>query len=99
MVTRSSTMKDKGQITVPVEIRRKHDLHTGSRLVFEDRGDYIAVMPARSTVDRLAGSLAEYAAGKPPLDVNREEIWEGIASERWERLQAQIAEDSPDDRG
>lgn len=98
MVSRTAQMKDKGQITVPIEIRRKYELHTGTRLVFEDRGDYIAVMPARSIADRLAGSLAEYAEGKPPLEIDRNEIWAGIASERWDRLQAQLAEDAPDDR-
>lgn len=61
MVTRSAKMKDKGQVTVPVEIRRKHDLHTGSQLVFEDRGDHFAVIPADTLVDRTAGALAEYA--------------------------------------
>lgn len=94
MVTRSSTMKQKGQITVPVEIRRKHDLHTGSQLVFEDRGDYFAVIPVDALVDRTAGALAEYAKNMPlltPAEM-REAAAEAIAEENLDTLR-QIDQD------
>lgn len=61
MVSRSAKLKEKGQITVPAEIRRSHELHTGSRLVFEDRGEYIALIPEKELVDRTAGALSGYA--------------------------------------
>lgn len=66
MTSHSSRLKDKGQITVPVEIRRNHDLHTGSRVIFEDRGDYIAVIPEHKLADSTAGALAKYVKKGSP---------------------------------
>lgn len=96
MIVRSAKMKDKGQITVPVEIRRKYDLHTGSLLVFEDRGEYIAVIPADNLVDRTAGSLAEYARNGP-LEWDRDELWTTIILERENCLDQQMQEESSDE--
>lgn len=91
MVSRTAKMKDKGQITVPIEMRRNHDLGKGARVVFEDRGDYIAMIPTRKLVDQLAGALSAYA-GNGPIDIDREKIWTEIATERWEQLQKQDEE-------
>jgi AbrB family looped-hinge helix DNA binding protein len=62
MVSHGARMKEKGQITVPAEIRKAHELDTGSRLVFEDRGDYIALIPEHELVDRTAGALSAYTS-------------------------------------
>jgi AbrB family looped-hinge helix DNA binding protein len=89
MVTRSATLKDRGQVTVPVEIRRNHELHAGSRLVFEDRGDYIALIPADKVVDRTAGALAKYAKDRPSMTPSemREVAADAIAEENLETLE------------
>lgn len=71
MVSRSAKMKDKGQITVPADIRKNHELHAGSRLVFEDRGDYIALIPEKELVDRTAGALSGYARKLESLTVDQ----------------------------
>lgn len=84
MTYKTARMKGKGQITVPVELRRKFDLDTGSRVLFEDRGDYIAILNATSIVDRLAGSLTEYSTGQID-DFDRDKLWGEIAEERFNR--------------
>ncbi len=88
MTSHSARLKDKGQITVPVEIRRNHDLHRGSRVIFEDRGDYIAVIPERNLTDRTAGALATYVKkGSPttPEDM-REAATKAITEENLKTL-------------
>lgn len=88
MVTRSARMKEKGQITVPAEIRKRYDLHAGSRLIFEERDDYIAVIPSDMVVDRTAGALAEYARNHSPMTSSemREAAADAIAEENLETL-------------
>jgi AbrB family looped-hinge helix DNA binding protein len=89
MKSRSATMKDKGQITVPAEMRKSHDLDKGTRVIFEDRGDYIALIPTHNLIEELAGSLSEYATDEP-LEWDREQLWAEIAAERDERVVQQI---------
>lgn len=96
MVSRTAKMKDKGQITVPVEMRKNHDLDKGTRVIFEDRGDYIAMIPTRNLVDQLAGSLSAYAENGP-IEIDREKIWTEIATERWERLLQQEKENADEE--
>jgi AbrB family looped-hinge helix DNA binding protein len=67
MTTSSGRMKEKGQITVPVELRRTFELHAGSRLIFEDRGDHIAMVPVERIVDRTAAALREFAENAAPM--------------------------------
>ena len=47
----------RGQTTIPVEIRRRHRIEEGTRLVVEDRGNTIVFRPLRSLEDD-AGFLA-----------------------------------------
>lgn len=89
MLSREARIKQKGQVTIPSEIRDKFELDQGSRVIFEDRGTYIAFLPTDSLVDRTAGALSEYAKDGP-LEWDREEIWTEIATERWNRLQRQL---------
>ncbi len=98
MVSRGAKMKDKGQITVPADIRRNHELHTGSRLVFEDRGEYIALIPEKELVDRTAGALSMYARtlGSMPPDQLHERAADEIATENVATLR-QIEREHEDD--
>ena len=88
MVSRSARMKEKGQITVPAEIRKAHELDTGSRLVFEDRGEYIALIPEHELVDRTAGALSAYTRkpGSMTPDQMHDRASEAIADENIETL-------------
>lgn len=62
----SSTLTRKGQITVPVEIRRRLGLQQGDRVMFVQEGDLVALKPARSIAERTAGILAQYRKVPPP---------------------------------
>jgi AbrB family looped-hinge helix DNA binding protein len=91
-------MKDKGQITVPADIRKAHELDTGSRLFFEDRGEYIALIPEHELVDSTAGALSGYArkvASMTPEQVHARKV-NAIAAENIETLR-QIEREYEDD--
>ena len=50
----------KGQVTIPVKLRRKYGVDVGSRLIVIDTGEGILLKPAVTTVD-LAGSGSKHA--------------------------------------
>lgn len=55
----TATMTSKGQITVPIEVRRKLDLRAGTRVDFVELPDGgYAVVPATRSVRDLDGYLA-----------------------------------------
>jgi antitoxin PrlF len=60
----------KGQVTIPVEIRRKLGLNPGDRVTFRDSDDGIVIEPTRKAVHRLAGMLREYAENRPPATID-----------------------------
>ncbi len=95
MLAKEARTKQKGQVTIPAEIRDKFELNQGSRVIFEDRGTYIAILPTDSLVDRTAGALSEYVKNEP-LEWDRDEIWTEIATERWNRPRQQAEEESGD---
>lgn len=39
----ATTITQKGQVTIPVNIRKKLGVETGQRVVFEERGDEVVV--------------------------------------------------------
>lgn len=90
-------MKEKGQITVPAEIRKAHELDAGSRLIFEDRGEYIALIPEHELVDRTAGALSAYTRtqGSISPDQMQTTASDAIADENVETLR-QIEHDHED---
>jgi antitoxin PrlF len=58
---RTATMTSKGQITVPIEVRRRLGLQKGDRVAFdiEDGAAILRPMPAEPDVfDAYAGALA-----------------------------------------
>jgi len=56
-------VSDKGQITLPAEMRRRFGLKSRSRVAVEVRDNEIVLKPMKSILD-LAGCLHEYAKGK-----------------------------------
>jgi len=50
----------KGQVTIPVRLRRKYGVDVGSRLIAIDTGEGVLLKPAVTTVD-LAGSGSKHA--------------------------------------
>lgn len=89
MAIHSVNIRDKGQITLPAEMRKRYDLHSGSRVVFEERDGYIALIPVEDLVDDTAGALASYAQHSPVLttDEATKAGHEAVARENVETLQ------------
>jgi AbrB family looped-hinge helix DNA binding protein len=55
----AATVTSKGQITIPVEVRKALGLHTGSRVAFVPTGTgSYELVPATRTVKALKGALA-----------------------------------------
>jgi len=78
---KSGTMSDKGQLTIPSELRQKAQLHPGARVEFEWRDGEIVIHPLK-TVRELGGIFAEYAVGKgTDFERIREEAMEKAAAE------------------
>ncbi len=71
----TATLTSKGQITLPIEVRRKLDLDTGSKVDFVWRDGAYVLMPSAHPVSRLAGFFVPYT-GEP---VSVEEMNETIA--------------------
>ena len=52
-----SKLTDKGQITIPAEIRAKMHLSLGSKFEFLDKEDFIIMLPVNKSVKDLKGLL------------------------------------------
>ncbi len=66
-------LTSKGQVTVPIDVRRALDIHTGDELVFEVHGDEIRVRPERRRhLGELRGAL-KATRPFPGRDAVREE--------------------------
>ncbi|MES1206083.1 MAG: AbrB/MazE/SpoVT family DNA-binding domain-containing protein [Pseudomonadota bacterium] len=70
----TSTISSKGQITVPVEVRRLLGLHVGTVVSFEIRSDGVLLRKGaadENPVDRLYGTLALDAPVDTLIDAMR----------------------------
>lgn len=47
----------KGQVVIPVRLRKKYNLIEGEILIIEDEGSYIKIMPKTSDLTKLSGIL------------------------------------------
>lgn len=72
------TIGAKGQITIPIEIRRKLGLYPGHKLNFRETEHGVVVESAESAVYRLAGMLSEYTRDRPTVTI--EEMKEAAAA-------------------
>lgn len=72
----------KGQITIPVEMRRALDLQEGEMVSVELQGDKLLLRRAVSVVDQTFGSLGRYMK-RPSLtaEEEREAFEAGVAAE------------------
>lgn len=72
----------KGQVTVPVEVRRALGVEEGDTLVFEVAGEYATLRKRRPTVQVAEEVRARYIGGRTLRAVtNREAIEEHFAAE------------------
>jgi len=52
-----STITSKGQVTIPVEVRRHLGLDTGAKIAFVIDPDGVRVRPVRFTLESIFGSI------------------------------------------
>lgn len=83
MVLRPTRVTSKGQVTIPIEIRRDLGLNEGDLVAFQKRGDQVVLVRPEDLVRRSAGSLAKYAHNGPPMEPNemRERAAQAIAED------------------
>lgn len=91
MTIRTIIVRQRGQMTLPSDVREDLGVKDGGKLRLEHRGNEWVLRPD-DIVDRLAGALSNYATDEP-LEWDREEIWTEIAMERDERVQQQVRQD------
>jgi len=60
-MTNEVVVTEKGQTTIPVDLRRKYGIERGTRLKVQDVGEGILLRPVTSTIG-LAGSGAKQAS-------------------------------------
>jgi antitoxin PrlF len=76
----TATISEKGQITLPIEMRRKLGLDAKSRVWVDLKDDKIILRRVR-TVAELAGILKPYAKPGATWEQEREAIEQSIAEE------------------
>jgi antitoxin PrlF len=82
MVTRTTTVTRKGQVTIPIDIRRSLDLKEGDRVAVEQQGEAVLLRRATSVAERTAGILARYQLAKPlSAEEERARFEQGVAGE------------------
>jgi AbrB family looped-hinge helix DNA binding protein len=70
LTTRKMKVFPKGQVIIPVELRRKYNINIGDRIEFSIMQDGILIKPSRdkaddsSLTDKLYGMFSGYARGK-----------------------------------
>lgn len=81
-----STISSKGQVTIPVEVRRQLGLHPADKVVFvvSDEGK-VEVRPVRFTLESVLGSIEALPNESIDLDREIDEAKEA-AARRMERL-------------
>ena len=64
----TATLTSKGQITIPIEVRRNLGLTTGTRIDFVWNDGVYVLMPSSQSVMRLAGYFSDYDG--PPISID-----------------------------
>lgn len=77
-----STVTSKGQITIPVEIRRSLNIEPGDRVIVEEREGGVFLRTPESVVEQTAGILNAFVPARPftPRD-EREAFGQALAED------------------
>jgi AbrB family looped-hinge helix DNA binding protein len=87
MVARSSKIRRKSQVTIPIEIMRDMHWKEGDRVAFERKGDIVELRPAQGFAERTAGILAKYRLPVPLTpEQEREAFGQAVADEVAEQM-------------
>ncbi len=65
-----SIMTNRGQITIPAEIREKLHLHSGNKLEFLLQDEQIIMMPINKSIRNLKGILPKPDISLSPAEMN-----------------------------
>lgn len=71
---REINVRDKGQMTLPADIRHDLGLDHGGKLLLIQRGDEYVLVRPQDLKDTAAGALAKYAKARNP-DPAEERRW------------------------
>jgi len=83
----TSHLTRKGQVTIPVEIRRGLGLRQGDTVAFVQDGDAVTLVLAQSIAERTACALAQYRrVPAPSAREEREAFAQAVADEVAESL-------------
>jgi AbrB family looped-hinge helix DNA binding protein len=87
MKERVSTISSKGQVTIPVDIRRQLGVGVADKIAFvvTDEGR-VELRPVRFTLESVLGSIAALPGESADLDREIAEATEDEAAERMRRL-------------
>ena len=73
-----STITSKGQVTLPVKVRKHLEVAAGDTVIFDFVGDKLVIRKDRN--------IENYFNTLPPLDVSyKEKLGEAIASDVWKK--------------
>ena len=65
-----ANMTSKGQMTIPVELRRELELNAGDRLNCFIEGERLVIVPAKGSLKKLKGIVAKPAVAKTIEEMN-----------------------------
>ena len=85
-IPKTGVVTRKGQITIPVDVRKELNLHEGDKVEFVVEGDEIIVRRARSFAERTSGIFAEYRLERPLTIAEEREFFEQGVAEDAERI-------------
>ena len=89
MIDATARVTSKGQITVPIDVRKALGLQPGDRLRFVGQDGVVRLERALSVTESTRGAFKQYAISPPPsareLRQIAEEAWTEDALERDER--------------
>jgi len=74
----SATLTSKGQLTIPIEVRRELGLDTGSRVDFVWRDGAYVLIPSSRSVSRLAGFFGQYQGPSVSVEDMNEAVAEAM---------------------
>jgi len=80
-----STITTKGQVTIPVEIRRLLGISPHEKVAFVVEGDQVRVVRGGSVVERTAGALKSLKPAQSAEELRETAEW-SIAEETVERM-------------
>lgn len=77
-----STLSNKGQVTIPIELRRALELHAGDKLNCYIEDDRIIVVPTKGSLKNLKGVIPKPDKAVSLEDMNRALLDEAAARAR-----------------